>query len=121
MEAMTIRQAGAEGVVRALADGMQAAQYARALEAALAEKETLEAKCKALTDENAMKDREIARLRKENRSYRYSRSRAYAQVLEEQHQSALDGPARKWFISLLLALGGLATCIVILAVVLCVG
>lgn len=121
MEAMTIRQAGAEGVVKALADGMQAAQYARALEAALAEKEALEAKCKALTDENAMQQREINRLRKQCRAYRFSRARAYEQVLEAQSVSVFDGPARRWALLVVALLGAVGMCAIAIGIVLCIG
>lgn len=121
MEAMTIRQAGAEGVVKALADGMQAAQYARALETALAEKDALETKVKALTDENAMQQREINRLRKQCRAYRFSRARAYEQVLEAQSVSVFDGPARRWALLVVALLGAVGMCAIAIGIVLCVG
>ena len=97
------------------------AQYARALEAALAEKEALEAKCRALTDENAMQQREINRLRKQCRAYRFSRARAYEQVLEAQSVSAFDGPARRWALLVVALLGAVGMCAIAIGIVLCVG
>ena len=77
MEAMTIRQAGADGVMLAISDAMQAAEYARRLKAAAAENDRLR---NDLAGERA----ENRRLSRENRYHRFSKDRAYAEALEAQ-------------------------------------
>ena len=81
---ITMREAGAEGVALAIADGMKAAEYARELDAMTEQRDALQKKCTALMDENALKEDEIRQLRQENRNYRFSRSRAYQTSLSEQ-------------------------------------
>ena len=80
---MTIREAGASGVELAIADGMKAAEYARALDAMTKERDALEKKCAALMNENAGQADEITKLRQRNRNYRFSRSRAYQAYLND--------------------------------------
>ena len=77
MQAVTIRQAGADGVMEAIADGMKAGEYARRLKAATAENDSLK-------NTVAEKEAEINRLQKENRWHRFVRSHAYADALEAQ-------------------------------------
>lgn len=118
---MTVGEAGAEGVMLAISDGMKAAEYARALEAAKAEREALEKKSRALMDENAQKDREIARLRRQCKAYRFSRARAYEQALEAQSMSAFDGPTRRWALLVVVLLGMVAGLAVAFGIVWCSG
>lgn len=73
---MTIREAGAEGVYTAIADGMKAAAISRELAAEKDEKRLLEAANKALRDELARKDRIIAMLNKKCRDDRRERQDA---------------------------------------------
>ena len=72
---MTIRQGGAEAVCAAIRDGMKAAGYARELAAVTAERDALAARCRALEAKGRAKDREIGRLRAQNRAYRQERQR----------------------------------------------
>ena len=84
MQAMTVRDTGAEGIYLALSDGMKAAAYARQLDASQAANDRLTAENSELRRTVARQAAELNRLRKQNRYYRFSRSRAYAQVLEGQ-------------------------------------
>ena len=73
MQALTIKQAGVEGVYRAIADGMKAAAYARELDAMTAERDALRAECEALTAENNAQKKEIMKLRALCKRYRRER------------------------------------------------
>ena len=77
MQAATMEQAGAEGVLVALSDAMKAGEYARRLKAATAENDALRNKLEAEKAENR-------RLNNENRAHRFSKSRAYANGIEMQ-------------------------------------
>ncbi len=76
MQALTIAQAGAEGVYTAIADGMKAGMLARTVKEKDSEIALLTAKCEALENDNAIKDAEIKRLRKENAQHRKERQDA---------------------------------------------
>ena len=94
MQALTVRAAGVEGVMAAIANGMKAGEYARALDAAEAEIEALKAQNAALKNELAMEQAENRRLRKENRKHRArdqrSREAAWQNWLGSQNVEAVD-------------------------------
>ena len=121
MIAMTIAQTGAEGVITALADGMKAASYARQLDASEAACRLLSAKVDALENDLAQKEAEIERLRKENRYYRFSRSRAYAQALEAQASSVAHRSERGWAALVVGAVGTVVGLAIAFTIVWCVG
>lgn len=121
MQAMTIREAGVEGIYTALADGMKAAGYARELDAARAENELLKKKIEALRNEGAVKDEEINRLRRACRNYRFSRSRAYAGAIEAQVQSAATKRERVYWALAIAGLGAVVAFAIVFAVVWSVG
>lgn len=116
-QAITVRQAGAEAVYAAIADGMKAAAYARELDAAHKANELLTAENDSLRADIRAKDREIARLRKQCRDYRFSRSRAYAQALEAQSVSVAGRRERGWAAVALMGIGGVIVCGIAIAII----
>ena len=109
MEAMTIRQAGADGVVMALADGMRAAGYARALD-------QTEARCEALEKENAALRRELEAERKRARDARRHNRAVYRARIEEQAEARKNAPWRRWQKIALVLFGALALAIIMLVI-----
>lgn len=116
MQALTIAQAGAEGVYAAIADGMKAGMLARVIREKDDEIELLKAKCEALENDSAVKDKELARLRRENRKYRFSRSRAYANALEAQAASWATRKERFYGGLVLVGFGAVLTFVLVFAV-----
>lgn len=81
---VTVREAGADGVMEAIRDGMKAAEYSRAIEAITRERDSLLDRNRKMAHDILKKDEEIGRLGKQCREYRFSRSRAYRDVLDGQ-------------------------------------
>lgn len=111
---MTIRQAGAEGVVRALADGMKAAEYARRVSAVTAENDQLRNDIAAMEAENR-------RLNRENRYHRFSKDRAYAEALEAQVTGIGSRKERAYRDGVLILLGMVLGLAVAFGIVWCSG
>ena len=79
---VTVKEAGADGVMEAIRDGMKAAEYSRAIEAITRERDSLLDRNRKMAHDILKKDEEIGRLGKQCREYRFSRSRAYRDVLD---------------------------------------
>lgn len=120
MQAMTIKETGAEGVYIALADGMRAAEYARKLDAVEASNDMLTKQNDALKDTVARLEAENKRLRQQCRNYRFSRSRAYAQALEAQSVSAMERRERGWVALVFGGLGAVLMAGIVIGVVMLV-
>ena len=116
MEAMTIRQAGAEGVVMAMADGMRAAGYARALDQTEARCEALEKENAALRSTEAKLRRELEAERKRARDARRHNRAVYRARIEEQAEARENAPWRRWQKIALVLFGALALAIIMLVI-----
>lgn len=84
MEAVRIKDTGAEGVVIAMKDGMKAASYARQLDAAHASNDLLTAENRSLRTELRKQAAQIEKLKKNLRYYKGARNRAVSWTLVEQ-------------------------------------
>ena len=100
-QALTIKEAGAEGVMLAFQDSMQAAKMSRevkTMEKRLAESNLRNRQLLAELDRKdgiiKLKDREIASLRKENKTYRHQHMAAYEKHLCGQRESEKTRPER---------------------------
>lgn len=111
---MTVGKAGAEGVMLAISDAMQAAEYARRLKAATAENDRLR---NDLAGERAMN----RRLAKENRYHRFTKSRAYAEVLNAQAEDVSSLSLNRWKNAVVFLLGMVAGLAVAFGIVWCSG
>lgn len=120
-QALTVAQAGTEGVYAAIADGMKAGALAREIAKKDGEIALLKAKCEALENDSAVKDKEINRLRRENRAYRFSRSRAYAEAIEAQVAGAATQKERVYGGLVLVGFGAVLTFVLVFAVLWCAG
>ena len=116
MQAMTVRQGGAEAVCAAIRDGMRAAGYARALD-------QTEARCEALAQENAALRRTAAKLKREleaerkraRDARRHNRS-IYRARIEEQAEARKNAPWRRWQKIALVLFGALALAVIMLII-----
>lgn len=89
MQAVTVKQAGADGVMEAIADGMKAGEYARRVRAVTAENDRLKNDLAAMEAENL-------RLTNENRNHRFAEERAIQNTLEMQVQDIDLSSYRRW-------------------------
>lgn len=93
-QALTIREAGAEGVMLAIADSMKAAKVSRENEALSAEIERLKEENGKLKRTLRQKDQRIAALSKANRSYCRQHIVAYEKYLCMQREYSNSKPER---------------------------
>lgn len=89
MEAMTIRNTGAEGVLVAFSDALKAAEYGRRLAAATAENDRLRR-------ENDMLRAALETARADAAKARKKSERIYEERIVERANAKADAPVKRW-------------------------
>lgn len=109
-EAMTMKSAGAEGVMLAISDAMKAAEYGRRLAAATKENDELRRENDMLRAALGTARAEAAKARKRN-------ARIYEERIVERANAREDAPAKRWIRANIFLCGMVAAFAVLSAII----